>query len=477
MYERVAFPPAASFLGQLQDDSKPQYTVDANADAKAIFQKDWDTNYHVEIALETDDLKGAWRSILACGKSVERQLNGELPGEKKPLLSTLLSFVGNAYRLPPPESIFGTHHVMVEEVCNNLIFILEHIQGAQEVQAKITDKVFNEAHEGIDSDGLLKFLDNVYETLPIKLPDVESLYSSRVIVVEWEARALLLLDLKDEDLGEPRLWSSLENAETLHDEAKSHGYVSKVFVQLVQKIRKAYDLRGRILQWKDTFINGGKGSLKTLSALMKEVNRIRLGFAEAKEVLEFHQMAESWIDRANVAIRSKISLHEINMLITAAEENVPLDLSEWLEKLKTRVRSANLWLEALENVVPFKHLCHNTIEWMGNLQSSLHNGDQVRLHELSSEGNRIPVDVDEAKILQVSLDARNWSAKALKWLPSTPDSKKGKLCDLKEHLEILSSLRKRLPLSDPDRAIWSPEGAKELSDIVDATDAWFEKVI
>lgn len=473
LYERVVFPFTSSIRGKMQTETFDQYNVDG--DVPNFPSKIDSENISDDIGLETDDLKGAWRSILACGKSIERQLNGEILGDRKPLLSTLLTFVGNAYLLPLPESCFGSQHVVIEEVSNNMLFLLEHIQRAQHVQARIRDKVFNEVGEGIDSDSLLKFLDNECRALPIKLLESDLLYKSRAVIVDWENRLSSLFDTKDGDSEESALQIRLEDAEHLYDEAKTHGFLSKALVQLGSRVHKARDLRLRIKQWKNSFPQGGKGSLKTLSAFVKDMNRIKLGFAETLEIFELHRLSESWIDRANVAIRSKMSLHAIQSLIREAEK-IPLDLAEYTEKLKTRVRSAEQWLDALEDVVPFKHFGESKLEWMSNLNTALHDVDQVSLHELSSEGNRIPVVVDEAKILQVAFDAKNWSMKAKRWVPGMADSKDGKLSDLRDHLGKLSTLRDRLPISDPEKAAWFPEGAKELLDIVRAADCWFEKV-
>ncbi|KAL3923516.1 MAG: hypothetical protein SGILL_001617 [Bacillariaceae sp.] len=476
VYERVVFPPEDSILGQLQDDSDDshrKYAVDADNN-HCHYRKDSDADNNVDITIETDDLKGAWRSILACGKSIERQLLGELPGDKnkKPLLSTLLTFVGSSYGIPLPETCFGTHHVMIEEVANNMLFILENIQQAQDVQAKIRDKISSESGDGVDSDALLKFLDSECASVPIRLPEVETLYQCRRVVAEWESRLTSLLDTKDESSGDEGTLVSLEEVEHLRDEAKAHGYLSKAVVQLGTRIKRANELRVRILEWKNSFVCGGKGSLKTLGALLKEMNRVKLGFAAAFEIVEFEKASNAWIDRANVAIRSKISYSEIQALIAAAND-IPVDLSEYLDKLKTRAQSAEQWLEALETVVP---LCQNKLEWLKNLHPSLYNGDQVYLHELSSEGNRIPVDVDEAKILQVALDAKNWTAKSQKWIPTAEESKKAKLEDLRDHLDKVLSFRSRLPLSDSERKEWSPDGEKEVAEIVDAADTWFENV-
>ena len=66
MYELLTFPYTATVLGQLQEDSEPRYTVETGTSQMPndalVDHRD------VNLALEPDDLKGAWRSILACGK-------------------------------------------------------------------------------------------------------------------------------------------------------------------------------------------------------------------------------------------------------------------------------------------------------------------------------------------------------------------------------------------------------------------------
>jgi hypothetical protein len=470
LYERTAFPFISSIRGQLQVDKFVDFNVDANTQHCTAVVSSAD-GFSVDIVVDNHDLKGAWRTILACGKSIERQLSGELGRDKRPLLSTLVTFVGNAYRLPLPETCFGAHHVVVEEVANMMVFILEQIQEAQQVQALIRDYIYKEAEEGIDSDSLKRILYDHCGMLPITLTEAKQLYECRAMIIEWECKLSSLFDTEDEDSEVSAARVLLEDAESYRAEARKHGYLSRTFVQLVSRIHRARDLRRRILHWKD---HGGRGSLKTLSALVKEIHRINLSFAESEELLEINRVTESWIDRANVVTRSKSSLCVIHSLILAAKA-IPLDLTENLEKLKTRMRTAERWLKSLNEVISVKQF-KNKLEWMSNLNFDLHNFDHARLYELSLEGSRMPVVVDEATILQVAFDANKWTSKAKKWMPGLADSKEGKLSDLREHLTKLAILRDRLPFSDSDKAAWSPEGETQLSAIVDDAHTWLEKV-
>ena len=94
-----------SVLGQFQNDLEASSASLATRDAF----------YVARVASERDTLKSTWRSILACGKSLEKQLDLESPDSHRPLLSTVVTFVSHAYGLPVPESVFGAHHVMVSQ--------------------------------------------------------------------------------------------------------------------------------------------------------------------------------------------------------------------------------------------------------------------------------------------------------------------------------------------------------------------------
>eukprot|EP00543_Licmophora_paradoxa_P019419 CAMPEP_0202468368 /NCGR_PEP_ID=MMETSP1360-20130828/75057_1 /ASSEMBLY_ACC=CAM_ASM_000848 /TAXON_ID=515479 /ORGANISM="Licmophora paradoxa, Strain CCMP2313" /LENGTH=120 /DNA_ID=CAMNT_0049093273 /DNA_START=7 /DNA_END=366 /DNA_ORIENTATION=+ len=117
---------------------------------------------------------------------------------------------------------------------------------------------------------------------------------------------------------------------------------------------------------------------------------------------------------------------------------MPLDLSEWVDKLESRARMARQWILELETYVPRREPFS---EWMKTIRTS---NDENRLQDLACEGARIPVEMNHVKMLQLELEAKNWSAKARRWTPGCEDSKKGKLEDLREHLRKGQALRSRL---------------------------------
>jgi hypothetical protein len=330
---------------------------------------------------------------------------------------------------------------MIEEVSTCLMTILDHIDKARQVQANLRDMLFDKAGEGIDTDALQKCLDAEGKSLPVRLDDADKLYKFRKIIAEWESRLSSVLEpAEDCILSQDR--DDLRAVEDLEIEARGHGYTSKSLVQLKSCIQKAYNLRDRIIQWKQSCDEGQKSSVKAVSALVRDANRLKLIFPEVSYLLTFHRTTESWVDRANIAVRSRISLTEIKALIRRGEE-MPLDLSDYVDKLQARVRTADEWIECLEEEVR----CPKTetgepdmLRWMDDMRQALNEGKHGRLHDLASEGSRIPVEVDAVKLLQVELDAKNWTLKANKWIPKNSDSRRGKLVDIKEHVEKASRM-------------------------------------
>jgi hypothetical protein len=81
------------------------------------------------------------------------------------------------------------------------------------------------------------------------------------------------------------------------------------------------------------------------------------------------------------------------------------------------------------------------------------------------------------QLLQTAIDARNWSQKARRWVPSSGDQfKRGKLDDLEDHLDDAQMVLKRADDLTNGKADWKLDFAHELQSIVDKADEWFENV-
>ena len=223
--------------------------------------------------------------------------------------------------------------------------------------------------------------------------------------------------------------------------------------------------------------------------MVRDANKLKFSFPEVMELLETHRDIEAWIDRATIAIRSRISLTEIKDLLETGED-LPVDLSDFTEKLRARVSLAEEWIDQLKEIVPDPEMsptgkvfepADRFLQWMSNMRKALMDGSHTVLHDLASEGSRIPVEVDLVKFLQVEIDAKNWTAKAKKWIPGLAKEedgiicRKGKIGDLREHLEKAEALREKLALSSDAKDSWILEGEKEMEAIVKSADDWYLK--
>ena len=230
-----------------------------------------------------------------------------------------------------------------------------------------------------------------------------------------------------------------------------------------------------------------KESVKFLSAMVRDANRLKLKFNEVSDLLETHRAVESWIDRANIAVRSRMCLKEIRALILKGEE-LPINLSDFMDKLRARVGQAEEWVDRIKDVVPYPNSDgaelgsdKSLLRWMEGVRLALQDGKHNALHDLALEGNRIPVEVDIMTLLQLELDAKSWSVKAKKWVPSLHADenisvRKGKLEDLRDHLDKAALLRDRLNLSESAKNQWILEGEAEIRSTVQDADDWFQKV-
>jgi hypothetical protein len=446
-----------------------------------------------------EDYQGVWKAVLACAQVMGRHLQEEKPI----LLSSVVSFVGHAYQLPVPEVVFDSTPVvashMTEEVSACMWTLLHAADTARKYQAALLDLW---SQDGVDMDAARKMLEAAAKATCVRLDEAAEMQRQVNVVSEWTVRLETFLasaaasdgnnsnhNSSSNDQDESSSSSSrngLEQLEAMAAEAKTHGFRCKGLVELESKIQKAHQLRDRILEWKKSCEEGSKETIKFVAAMVRDIQRLKLTYPVVTELLSFHRTAESWVDRANIAIRSKISLQEIKLLIARGEE-MPLDLSEYLDKLRSRECLAEDWLGRFQEVVPrptggAEGESLNMLELMKGMRVQLDDTDaRISLHDLVSEGSRIPVEVDCVKLLQVELDARNWMAKAKQWIPSTNEGtddnsgKRGRLDDLRDHVEKASALRDKLILSSDEKKAWVLDGETELGSIVDAADEWFSK--
>ena len=309
--------------------------------------------------------------------------------------------------------------------------------------------------------------------------------------IEWQRkvdRVYQELNTMDDDHQRNDLDTLLQ----LLDEGKLHGLRSKAFVSLEKKIERVLHLQNRILRWRDTAATASsnnhesKETIKFTMALVREIHRFKVRFPVGNDMILFQQDAESWVERANIAIRSRISLQEIETLIDRGLE-MPLDLSEYIEKLQSRATMATEWIRNFEDVIPCPIVNEDRVDATGliaRIRSELDEkgGRCNMLNHLSLEGSRLPVEIDIVKLLQVELDARAWVLKTKKYLPGTTNddgdetdgNRKGKIEDLRDHVTKAKALRDRLDLTGPEKEAWVLDGETALLAIVEEADTWLD---
>ncbi|KAL7558921.1 hypothetical protein ACA910_015498 [Epithemia clementina (nom. ined.)] len=420
-------------------------------------------------------LQTKWKAILACSNAYQQRLSAGPPMG----LSTLVALLENSNKLVPPEHVWPAGDPIIDEINTKLDGFVEPVENAKKIRAQWMDLWYK---DGVELDVLRKSLKQV-EPLMVRPDEYDEVNRQLEQVAEWQSRV-------DALKNSPRsAQNNLNELEAFFNEARdTHGFQSKGVLELKCKLEKAHELRDRILDWKKTITERQEANvtdpplenMKFLAALVREISRLKLKFPAACSVLELSEVVEAWVERANIAIRSRISLTEIKSLIRRGLD-IPIELTEHLDKLKARESKAQEWLDRLSEYVAVSDPEGMApLEWMRVVRSKIcEGGNAVNLiHELACEGNRIPVEMDCVKLLQIELDARNWSVKARSWIPDGPDDdgcKKGKLEDIREHLEKATCLRNRLVLTPEEKDEWVLDAEPELKDVISQVDQWFEQ--
>ncbi|GAX11534.1 hypothetical protein FisN_22Lh226 [Fistulifera solaris] len=418
--------------------------------------------HHLKVHI--DNAEDVWQAILALCEVLVTQL--KQPSEQRPIyLSQVMRLLDYCNQLPDPEDVFVAqpHDTTIKDIYEILDLLLAHVETARSHQARLLDLWYQ---KGADVDELRKRLDILMKESPLQLDEVHELKSQTDAVMKWQVRL---------ENG----FESTEDAEALVREGETLGFESRGLLQLRSRISKVYEIRESVREWR---LSGRKESTKFLANLVREIQRVRCPFEEAQEVLSLQQESESWIDRASIAIRTKLSLQEMDDLVKRGEA-LPLDLSEFIDKLSTRISLGKSWLERFMDAVqqpesdPSQSPSLHMYKWMQNIRLALNpsaeDGDTVvpTLHELASEGGRLPVQVDCVQLLQIEIEAKSWSARARKW-----DSKRPKLDELQEHVSKATNLRERLTiLNSNERDSWQLEGEVEVRKLVAEVETWLER--
>lgn len=401
-----------------------------------------------------------WKALMELGQN----LLDELTTAKLSEVAQFCCFMSRVY-LPPPDTT--DLNQQMDSIVGQLLGVVE---TSRSDQAYIMDAMFSDPEDadddGVDTYELQRLVDAAMASAPCVLDWADEQCRAIDSARAWELRVEQTLATEATDIS--GAGGELEELEQLVQEAKHLlSFRPTTLVALEMRLVKAYELRKRICALFENVES--REPLKALGLIVRDAARLRVAFPEARRLIECHSQAEAWVDRANVAIRSRISLSEIKALLRRADE-LPVDLSEFTEKLLARERTADDWILRFSAVVPQA----SVVEQMSFVRKLMET-EYGMLHELASDGSRIPVEVETVTWLQVELDGRNWSLKTKKMIPGYDDSKKGRLEDLQEHLLKAVALRDRLTnvLSEEEKKLWSLDGEADLRRLVEDTERWF----
>lgn len=422
---------------------------------------------------DTDVLHGTWDAVLQCASLVLQQASSSTT--TRLYISSVTQFLVYASQLPEAMDV-----AISRQVNTTMGALADHVVTARQDRAKLLDLwQTTSGGGGVDVDVLRKHMDKKSGTLfvPDELDEMKrqvrhvAAWQQRLERVYAQCSTTTLSSDQGQHKEEDR--DDLTVLEGFWRECQQHGFVAKSAVQLQLKLEKAYSIQNRIrtvllLEDDDTgaiITTSSKPTLKVIASIVRDIHRLKIRFPAVNAMLAFHQRIETWVDRATIASRSRLSLEEVSDLI-ATGGAMRVDLSDPIAKLALRVEAATEWIAQFHEVVQYDGEDRWTV--IENIRAILEKDEIYRLQDLATEGSRMPVEVEKIQLLQVELDAYAWSVKMTKWIGNC-----GKLSELREHKDKAVALRDRLLVDDKTR--WTLRGEEELTAILAAADLWLSE--
>jgi len=435
---------------------------------------------------EIEKAKKIWKSILAYTKHILGKMEEIRDNNSKPPLSDLLELVEKAHALPTPEEAFGRRDPSARQMSENMNSIINAIESGRDCVARIL-KCLKDDGEGIELDALRKSIDEIEQTCPVGLTEMDTVKRQVQEATLWEEKLENNVDHPTADsdasdgedvITEKKL--TLEKVERLVSKGRNMTLRPRSLVRLHNRVERAHILRRRITVWNEARNQENPQNMKFISTLIKHANKIDLAFPELFTLTGVHKKAEEWMDRASIAVRTTISFEELESLVSIGE-SLPLNVSDLLEKLQNRLKQAKEWMRRLEEIVPTSE---DYLMCLRRFRHALEDSEKnAHLLSLLSEGSRIPVTMECSTLLQIEIDARHWTVKAKLWIPQnlgTPGvmsapQKRGKIDDVEEYLDRASTLRDRLWFGEEEKSEWVLDGESQLVQMIKMAQSWFKK--
>lgn len=436
---------------------------------------------------EIEKAKKIWKSILAYTKDIIGKMEEVRDNSSKSPLRDLLELVGKAHALPTPEEAFGRRDPSARQMSENMNTIIDAIESGRDCVARIL-KSLKDDGEGIELEALRKSIDEIEQTCPVGLTELDTVKRQVQAATLWEEKLENNVDHATADsdasdgedvITEKKL--TLEKVERLVSKGRNLTIRPRSLVRLQNRVERAHILRRKITVWNEARNQENPQNIKFISTLIKQANKIDLAFPELFTLTGVHKKAEEWMDRASIAVRTTISFEELESLVSIGE-SLPLNVSDVLEKLQNRLQQANEWMMRLEEIVPKSE---DYLAWLRRFSHALEDSEKnAHLLSLLSEGSRIPVTMECSKLLQIEIDARHWTVKAKPWIPEnlgtsgemSAPQRRGKIDDVEEYLDRASSIRDRLWFGEKEKAEWVLDGESQLTQMIQMARTWFKKV-
>jgi hypothetical protein len=236
-----------SRLTSMNGDFRTRNTVEKEKQSKAsgsAKSSDLDVN-------DAERQEKVWASILVFAQAIEEKLNKAASGSKKnlqaPKLSTLCSFLNNAYHVPPLSGYISISSDVPATFDTCMDNIATYVDQARGVQAKLMDLLDEADDEGVDLDSLQKLLDQASRSLAVELDDAEMVQDQVRLGLDWQKRLDVLVADNEH---------CLQSLEDLAVEGRAFAFRSKGLVCLESRISKAHKLRDKIVDWKKVGFRG-----------------------------------------------------------------------------------------------------------------------------------------------------------------------------------------------------------------------------
>ena len=444
-----------------------------------------------EMKVRWKALKDRAHTLLHCAQTY----NHHNSSSSRPSLRELLNLLHTAHSLPLPSENYGES--FVSQSVSALNRVLKLVSVARDCLAELQDVIYCSNESNMINTDVIELQDvkrviRRTNRLPVELEEVRIVKEIVTRAEEWEGRVQKLLVDSNQALDE-MIASTKSNvfrvdfigkAEELLEEGARDCAMSlyqwrlKSRVQLERKIQRS---KAILEKWTDDL------TVKMVSSMVRDINRIGLYSPKLHELYHLHTNVEEWVAQVNLTNRSTTSLDVINELLNKGE-GFPLHLNDYLVPLRAKVEQAENWIKHFVSSLQIESLPDCELDLLRNIRNDLHDqSKRTNLLSLHVQGKDLPVHTQQWTLLDLEVQADQWSERANDILKSTPShislesSTEYSLEDVRQHMMSAANLRSTVfanlhTSSSYKKRQWRLDYEEELGIIVNDADTWLEKL-